>query len=355
MKLNFRKYPAAVRNSELNFKKFINLFLICLAFCVISKSPFNPSGLPLNTIARLINRFYALPAKIVGSNFNNIPSSSVYHLLRQQILDKKHKDNQLLLFIVLESLGPQVNDKALTTRLRSLMLSELTKSISSRDDLKVYQLEDDYAFIGTLGAELRYLCHVRSEISYQQLVLAALSTPPYKPPSQCIPELANKHSYRTHYVHQGQANFYNRRSLMALLGWKFRHFQPPVIGLANRLYVCSSRPFCGDDRVSYRTAEQIINSKPTTRSPLFIQILTIDTHAPYTGSEDPIFAYQQQMKQSIQLLRMFISRAVAKRQDIAIVVASDHPAPLPISNYHSSNHDPLGNSLPRNIAYFISK
>jgi len=260
---------------------------------------------------------------------NILPTSSVYNSLAAEA-KKPGERGTLIVLIVLESFGLN-HDKTL----KRFFVSNIEDAIKPALRVRGYsisRLSNDASLGGTLGAELRYLCNLRTYEAFESYKKSSsalkLST------SKCLPRLIRMGGGLSIYIHNGSKRFYKRDRIMPLVGFNRSYFQRPSL-IHKRIIDCLTMPFCGNDEESYSTAESIITTASTlngqqSKAKLFIQIMTINTHAPYQGSHDVISAYKEKVANSSTLLRRFLVKIVDARKNLPtfILVTSDHPAPL---------------------------
>ena len=315
-----------------------------------------PSGIPINLLDRIAHKISHPSARTIDKDGSAArPPSQLYKLLKDDIVNSTLTAQPIVLVIVLESLGHPSDRNDLSAWLENLLASRLSQAISIRKDLKLFRMEDEYAFMGTLGAELRYLCNINTDLVFNEIRQKSLDRLSAKAEAfkSCIPNLAKNIDYETYYFHDGQQNFYNRKSIMKDVGMQTMTFQRSDLDPLKWLAKCYSRPFCGDDRLLFQQAAKTLNKK-TAGKPRLVYLLTINTHAPYTGNQNILTSYKREASDSAYLVGKFIRRAVSLNKNIKVFVASDHPAPLPTApkNPLVSELPPQG--LPRNYFFYIA-
>jgi hypothetical protein len=339
-----------------NFKKAANLIAISGCFIIAAKSNIIASGIPGNLLNRIAHKINYTSARTIDKDGSaERPTSQLHKLLKADVINSNFTAQPIVLVIVLESLGHPTDQNDLSAWLENLLVSRLSQAISSRKDLKLYRMEDEYAFMGTLGAELRYLCNVNTELALNDIRQRSFNRLSANAEAfkNCIPNLAKSLGYETYYFHDGQSNFYNRKSIMKDAGMQTLTFQRSSSDPFEWLAKCYLRPFCGDDRLLFQQAAKTLNKK-TAGNPRLVYILTINTHAPYTGNQNILTSYKREASDSVYLVGKFVRRAVSLNKNIKIFMASDHPAPLPPANKTPLRNGLPPQGLPRNYFFYIS-
>jgi hypothetical protein len=336
-------------------KSIINFLALFTCFTLASKSSIIASGIPQSLLELLGIQHIAS----LGDTYRDPPRppSELNKLLRSNIFGLYRYTKTTALIIVMESLGPQENNKELSEWLRNSQASYFSKAISTRPDLKLLAMKDEYAFMGTLGGELRFLCNINTMDAYEYMRQHRINSSQLSQNNKnlryCIPNLFRTIGYETHYFHDGQRNLYDRETIMPRVGFQHVNFQKTSADPLNWLARCYSRPFCGNDMNSFQNAVRVLKENKTGE-PQFIHVMTIDTHAPYTGSTNIIESYKRRVSSSIRVTAKFIRQVVSLNKNIDIYIISDHPAPLEKAFKDLKSSKPRKESLPRNFFFYIT-
>jgi len=322
-----------------------NTALTALVFAIASKSLLIPSGIPI-AIQNPIKSLFQKPSS--GRLINPaLRPSSVYNSLATEA-NKPQGKGALIVLIILESFG-LTEDKSLN----QFILSNIERATKPARKVKGYEISrasNDTSLGGTLGAELRYLCNLQTTEAFA--AYKNFSTAQQSETSRCLPRLIRRNGGTSIYIHNGSKRFYNRDRIMTMIGFNRKYFQGPIV-----ISDCLTKPFCGSDEASYSTAEADI--APTTggknNANLFIQIMTIDTHAPYLGHNDIIFSYKRKVSGSAKLLENFLARTLEIRKNLptVIVLTSDHPTPLGSTKGNSQKMNDLPQTQETKLDNFV--
>jgi len=354
-----RRYMATEDRVGMKKRIAANIFLTAILFLLASKSRLMPSGVPnfiLEGLQELMGMVRSVNAEldVKPSKFyqaNALPPSSVYNTLHNNV-GSGEGQGKLIILIVMESFGWQ-SSKATNAFILKNIESAIYHTSSAAHGYSSLKLENDYSLGGTLAAELRYLCNLRSEKSFDTYKYWSQGG---SIAAQCIPKLIVSNGGTSWYIHDGGKRFYRRNIIMPLIGFtdlNFQSFGSPFETLSR----CFSLPFCGSDKNSYDKALNIIfhhGNLPAT-SDLFIHIMTIDSHSPYTGQYSVELAYKEQVSSAAELLSGFLNAVMNLRQSepTVILIAPDHPAPLPNVNPFKSSYS-LSSEKGDNFVYVIS-
>jgi hypothetical protein len=256
-----------------------------------------------------------------------LPSSHVYGILTSLIVRESSKKlkQKIIILLVLESLG-FASDPEIDSLIKDNIDGMIFRLAQKHPHLQVNDSGRDYPLSGTLGAELRYLCNFREVDGLDQF---RISVNPAYLPSSCVPAILSLHNFDTHYIHDGSSHFYRRNKVMPLIGFSGVHFQDSG---ARTFANCLSRPFCGDDDSAYSRARSILRdylsgAASDGKRGLFLDLMTIDTHAPYTSEKTPLLSFKVKLEAASQKLFAFLDwllRNDLSEYDVHIVIAPDH-------------------------------
>ena len=311
------------------YRKATNIFLITMAFIFAARSNLIPSGLPTIPYQGLIG---ALPGTAIKGASSQplkapLPSSYVYGILRSLIdRESNQKPKQkIIILVVLESLG-FASDPEIDSLIKDNIDGMILRLARKHPYLEVTDSGSDYPLSGTLGAELRYLCNFREVDGLTQF---RISLDPAYLPSSCVPAFLSLKNFDTHYIHDGSSHFYRRNKVMPLIGFSGVHFQDSG---ARTFANCLSRPFCGDDDSAYSRARSILRdylsgAASDGKRGLFLDLMTIDTHAPYTSEKTPLLSFKVKLEAASKKLFAFLDWLLLSdlsEYDVHIVIAPDH-------------------------------
>ena len=311
------------------YRKATNIFLITVVFIFAASSKLIPSGLPTVTYQGLIGALPFTRIKDASSQplKATLPSSYVYGILRSLIVrESSNKAKQkIIILVVLESLG-FASDPEIDSLIKDNIDGMILRLAQKHPHLQVNDSGRDYPLSGTLGAELRYLCNFREVDGLTQFRLSLDSA--YLP-SSCVPAILSLQNFDTHYIHDGSSHFYRRNKVMPLIGFSGVHFQDSG---ARTFANCLTRPFCGDDDSAYSSARSILRdylsgAASDGKRGLFLDLMTIDTHAPYTSEKTPLLSFKVKLEAASVKLFAFLDwllRHDLSEYDVHIVIAPDH-------------------------------
>jgi len=250
--------------------------------------------------------------------------SHIYDVLDWEIGNRSPGTKKLIVLIVLESLGfTGANEIDRAT------LSNVNKMINrlkvKNKRLAVKSLQAEKSIGSTLGAELRYLCNVKKEAEIQSYLEGSKH-----PKSGCLANKVKVNKGSTLYFHEGRRGFYRRQWIMPAIGFERLSFQNES---RTTLSKCLVKPFCGDDTDAFTKALWSVEKwaqGQTGSELLFITIMTIDTHAPYVGSQGVSYSYKNSVRLSLGKLEAFLAKLLEVKmlQDVVIGLIPDHPPPL---------------------------
>ena len=311
------------------YRKATNILLISMAFIFAARSRLIPSGLPTVPYQELIG---VLLGATSNSDLNEpskapLPSSYVYGSLRSLVVDEAsiRSKQKIIILVVLESLG-FASDQEIDPLIKDSIGGMILRLAKKHPRLEVSASGRDYPLSGTLGAELRYLCNFREVDGLTQF---RLSVDPAYLPSSCVPAVLSLQNFETHYIHDGSSHFYRRNKVMPLIGFSEVHFQDSG---ARTFANCLSKPFCGDDDSAYSRARSILRDylsgvASDGKRSLFLDLMTIDTHAPYTSEKTPLLSFKVKLEAASLKLFVFLDWLLRKdlsEYDVHVVIAPDH-------------------------------
>ena len=311
------------------YRKATNILLITVVFIFAARSYLIPSGLPKIPYRGVIGVLLGATSK---SDSNEplrapLPSSYVYGSLGSLIVDEASKKSKrkIIILVVLESLG-FASDQEIDPLIKDSIDGMILRLAKKYPRLEVNASGRDYPLSGTLGAELRYLCNFREVGGLTQF---RLSVDPAYLPSSCVPAVLSLQNFETHYIHDGSSHFYRRNEVMPLVGFSEVHFQDSG---ARTFANCLSKPFCGDDDSAYSSARSILRdylsgAASDGKRGLFLDLMTIDTHAPYTSEKTPLLSFKVKLEAASVKLFAFLDwllRHDLFEYDVHIVIAPDH-------------------------------
>jgi len=90
-----------------------------------------------------------------------------------------------------------------------------------------------------------------------------------------IPRLLGDAGYRTFTMHGNDVAFWNRKELYASLGFQ-KYYDRQEIGSADQMYRGAS------DEEFFRVAKRVITEEQGRQKPLYVNLVTMSSHAPYT-------------------------------------------------------------------------
>lgn len=300
-----------------------------MAFIFAARSNLIPSGIPMIAYQGLIG---SLPGTTIKGDSTEplkapLPSSHVYGILRSLIVreSSQRPKQKIIILVVLESLG-FASDPEIDSLIKDDIDGMILRLAQKHPHLQVNDSGRDYALSGTLGAELRYLCNFREVDGLSQF---RISVDPAYLPSSCVPAILSLKNFATHYIHDGSSHFYRRNKVMPLIGFSWVHFQDSG---ARTFTNCLSRPFCGDDDSAYSRARSILRdylsgAASDGKRSLFLDLMTIDTHAPYTSEKTPLLSFKVKLEAASKKLFAFLDwllRNDLSEYDVHIVIAPDH-------------------------------
>jgi len=283
-----------------------------------------PSGIPHSIQSWLLNPFKAY--KLINKEKSEpieTPDSEVYLTLAESMSNNKRKTAYFL--IVLESLG-FTNDLQVNAFVRDLIEKEFAASIVNKKKYKLHRLPNDYRMFGTLGAELRYNCNIKSLSS---LALFRSRKADLHSTKNCLPMIAARNNIETSYIHGNMSRFYHRDVIMPMIGYDYVYFNDYNGNWAERIIDCINKPFCSDDIESISRAKSIylqFAENIDDKTGIFVDILSISSHGPYTQSSNLIESYKEVAIDSIKEFSGLISLITSPGTgiDSFIVITSDH-------------------------------
>lgn len=342
------------------YRIIANTVFIIIAYIVLASTSLIPSGIPSLSYRKYLSILAQKSSTVNGNTSEHaLPSSPVYEYIKdiKTKEPKKNSNSTIILLIVLESLGltldPKIDDWMVDT-----FQSKISNLSHKYPHLEMRIREADYSLGGTLGAELRYLCNFRSKKYLNQFRIM-----PSREglPNACLPELFLRKGYKTYYIHNGSPSFYRRNTIMPLIGFSEIRFQSSN---ARTFARCISKPFCGSDAVSYSQIKSILKhylgNADKSNKGLFLNLMTIDTHAPYISKNGPLEGFKQQFNTASENLFIFLDWLYSQntiKGDIYVILTSDHqPGGLPIDKKYiskPSTADGSSNHRKTNFVYEI--
>ena len=146
---------------------------------------------------------------------------------------------------------------------------------------------------------------------------------------------------------------------MPLIGFSGIHFQDAS---ARTFANCLSKPFCGDDDSAYSRARTILRDylsggASEGKRGLFLDLLTIDTHAPYTSERTPLLSFKVKLVAASMKLFAFLDwllRNDLSEYDVHIVLAPDHsPGSLLGPSDEKKDQEQFDRSTKMNAVYIL--
>jgi hypothetical protein len=311
----------------------IDLLLLISIWILLSRSILVPSGIPpsIKALANEIRK--GLFTSTDSINHGKVLSSEsiVYNRIRALLSSEKggtynfNNRKKVIILIVLESLGRKADSPLSEISFKTI--ENAFKKIIVGTNYEIIYVGADVPIGSTLGAELQYLCNIKS---LQQISDWRMKNSGRKL-NLCIPNIAKNRKYNTYYIHDGDSEMYQRSSLFPKLGFDQLYFQDRTD--SKRYWAnCISRPFCGSDENAYKKLlsllDNIQRSKYSNNS--YISMMTIDTHAPYYGGSSIEKAYIEKLHRWLPIFQRFIRQILTNYPDLAIslVLTSDHPPPI---------------------------
>ena len=343
--------PAALSK---NTAKLVNFGVIIVVWFLLSKSGFFASGIGI------LFKYKLVPFASAKSNSGRLstlllPSSQLHSFLVSNVnRSMASQKKSITILITLESFGNSPIP-SLSNFTKTHLEAALLKVVNESHSYSLSALQDEYPFLGTLGAELRYLCDIQSEsqlLLYQNLHASLADS------SNCIPSIVRHYHGYTHYFHSGHGYFYNRYKVMPFIGFKEASFLKSSFNPLDNLRACITLPFCGNDRPLYAELQSAIKriSRSSRYDLGFFSFMTIDTHAPYLGRMDIVEAYKSRVLLSIADIASFVSSVLEDNPDVdfTFILASDHPPPIN-QNTRAMLEMPTNALIKSNIVFLISR
>ncbi len=321
--------------------RILNFLFLCIIAITFAKLNFVPFGF---NHRRIIEIFKVFDNEQRSSNYilskNSIKNfkdykSSVYPLMREQI-NKKLKDENIIILIIAESLGA-VKNKKLNEKLQLLYEKELSRAIreSNKKNYFLKKLPNEDVPGGTLRMEYLTLCNSFKD-QYEDIF------------KDCIPKLLqNKRDWSSSYLHSASLNFYNRKSIMNDIGFDQLYSSRDNLikekFLLKQIKLCITRYFCApSDAELFEIGLKKIKNKKSNN--YLLNILTLEAHGPYRTNNllgkrlNNNEKFLEKAKLSLEQISYFIKNVLIdiKTPNINIFIVSDHP---PILNTGNTKFD----------------
>ena len=163
-----------------------------------------------------------------------------------------------ILYIVAESWGWPIQQSELQAQIAP---------IQSLPSIRNFQLQPIQFWVGTMGAEIRELCHQYSDFLQDKDVLNLIDE------KRCLPYILRQQGYQTYSAHGASSKMYDRYLWYSHIGFEYSYFYQDK--LANMQNCYSFEGWCDKDWLPY-LFKWLNTDKPT-----LVYWLSLNIHYPY--------------------------------------------------------------------------